>query len=439
MNSGKNTDPAFDRSWYRLDTSAKIYPALESPENTNVFRFSMTLDENIDGALLLTAMNDIRPRFPYYHVRLRTGFFWHYLERNDNPLLLWPETPFPCERLYSIYNNGFLYRVRVYKKRIAVEFSHILTDGSGGMEFLKTLVAQYLLLRKKIPAFPKGLLHPEDTPDPMEYDDAFLRVLDLERTRLHEIPKERTLFQPDPVFKIRGSMLPLGTFRIVTGSVPLTALKDVAKRYGLTITEFLGALYVEALLHIQHQQVRKTKKYRAVGLEIPVNMRGLYPIPSMRNFSLFVVPRFDPRDITGFEDIGGIIKAYMKQHVCRKHLLSMVMDNCSLGENILIRHVPVFIKDLVIRYLSQTQGHAQFSGTISNLGSVKLPEEMETHVKDIGFILGPPTQTLTACAVLGFKNEIRINFGRVSKDAPVERHVFRRLVEMGVPVRLNSN
>ncbi|MDD3965456.1 MAG: hypothetical protein WC372_01655 [Candidatus Neomarinimicrobiota bacterium] len=439
MKTSENKIPAKNRPWYRLDTSAKIYPALESPENTNVFRFSMTLNEDIDEALLLKAMNAVRPRFPYFHVRLRTGFFWHYLEQNDNPLILWPESPFPCERLYSLYNNDFLYRVRVYRKRIAVEFFHILTDGSGGMEYLKTLVAQYLLMQGKLSTFPEGIINPADTPDPREYEDAFMRVLEIEKDRIKGIPRQRTLFQPDPVFKIRGKLLPLGVFQIINGTVSVAELKDIAKKHGLTVTELLAALYVEALLHVQFRQQPNPRKYRPVGMEIPVNMRTLYPIPAMGNFALFVVPRFDPRIITDFADIAEILKSYMKQHICKEHLLSMAIDNCALSENLFIRHTPVFIKDLVIRYLSQTQGHAQFSGTISNLGAVRLPQEMEEQVADMAFMLGPPTQTLTSCAVLGYKDEIRINFGRVSKDTPVERHLFRRLVELGAHVRLTSN
>lgn len=439
MEALKHEIPVHGRSWYRLDTSAKIYPALESPENTNIFRFSMTLREDVDEALLLEAMQAIRPRFPYFHVHLRTGFFWHYLERNDNPLFLWPETPYPCERLYPVYNNGFLYRVRVYRKRIAVEFSHILTDGSGGIEFLKTLVAQYLLMKGELSAFPAGIINPVDAADPREYEDAFMRVLEIEKDRISEIPKQRTLFQPDPVFKMRGKLLPLGAFRIITGIASVEDLKKIAKKFGLTITELLAALYTEALLHIQFRQQRNPRKYRPVGMEIPVNMRTLYPMPAMGNFSLFVVPRFEPRMITEFSDIGDILKNYMKQHICKEHLLSMSIDNCALGENPFIRHTPVFIKDQVIRYLSQTQGHAQFSGTISNLGAMQLPPEMEALVEDMNFMLGPPAQTLTACAVLGYKGEIRINFGRVAKDTPVERHVFRRLVELGAAVRLTSN
>ncbi|MEZ4627989.1 MAG: hypothetical protein R2912_07880 [Eubacteriales bacterium] len=44
-------------------------------------------------------------------------------------------------------NDGFCMRVRYYHNRIAVEFFHVLTDGTGGQVFLQTLVAEYLRLK----------------------------------------------------------------------------------------------------------------------------------------------------------------------------------------------------------------------------------------------------------------------------------------------------
>ncbi|MDZ7796588.1 MAG: hypothetical protein U5N56_05895 [Candidatus Marinimicrobia bacterium] len=434
----KNTDDN-KHSWYPLDTSAKIYPALESPENTNIFRFSMSLKSNIRQDLLYRALNIIKPRFPYYNVRLRSGLFWHYLEKNDNPFIIHPETPFPCERLYPAYNNGYLYRVRVYENRIAVEFSHILADGSGCMEFLKTLVTQYLVLKGELDSFPEGIMHPDDKPHPEEYEDAFLKVLEIEKHHLPHIPKQRSLFTTHRVFKIRDRVLPLGSFRIVSGIVPVEDVKSIAKRYHAKVTELLAALYIEALIHLQDEQIANKKKHRPVGLSIPVNMRNLYPIRSMRNFSLFIVPRIDPENVQDLGDIIGILKEFMRSRATKDNLLPMVKDNCSLSKNALIRFTPAAIKNVVIRYVSNTQGHAQFSGTLSNLGPVRLPEELEKHIDRIGFMLGPPTQTLTACAVLGFRNDLHITFGRVSKEAYVERHVFRRLVELGAHVSIKSN
>lgn len=130
--------------WYKLDTSAKIYPALESERNPALFRVSMSLKKDVVPQVLLEALKSIKERFPYYNVHLKKGLFWNYLEQNDNELKIWQDHPAPCEKIYTVLNNGYLYKVKYYKKKISLDIFHVLTDGYGAMEFLKTLVAQYL-------------------------------------------------------------------------------------------------------------------------------------------------------------------------------------------------------------------------------------------------------------------------------------------------------
>ena len=43
--------------------------------------------------------------------------------------------------------NALLYRVSYYRRRINLEVFHALSDGSGGVVFLQTLVYNYLQLR----------------------------------------------------------------------------------------------------------------------------------------------------------------------------------------------------------------------------------------------------------------------------------------------------
>jgi len=425
--------------WFRLDTSATIYPALESPETTTIFRIWAELEDEVDANIVQKALDIIKPRFPYFNVHLRTGLFWHYFEENNNPSIIWPDTPQPCERLYPIYNNGFRYLVRIYKNKLSAEFSHMLTDGAGAMEFLKALITHYLILKGKLDSVPEGIMDIHAEPDPEEYEDAFPKVVEIEKDNLDNTPHQRNLFNTDAVFQMHDSKLPLGKYKIIIGTVPLQDLKNISKSYDCKVTELLAALYVEALIHIQHEQVKDPKKHRSIGMEIPVNMRNLYPIRSMRNFSLFLVPRFDPKKIKKFEDIIAYLKPYMVKHNTREFLRTMAQDNCALGENTLIKYAPIPIKNFIIKYLSNTQGHAQFSGTISNLGAIRLPKELEEHVKDMGVLLGPTYHSLTGCGVVGFKDHIHINFGRINKNPMVEKHVFRRLVEMGAHVSLKSN
>ena len=423
--------------WYRLDTSAKIYPAIESAREPSVFRVSMRLVEKVDGDILLQALNDIKKRFPYFNVHLHKGFFWDYLEENKNRLLIWHDTPSPCERLYWKTNNGYLYKVKYYDNNIAAEFFHVLTDGYGGMEFLKCLVHRYLFLKGKVGEKLEGIMDIDQTPDPDEYEDAFLKALEMEKNIPEE--KKRTLFAKSTTFHAKDKLVPMNMYYVATGVVSVDEIKKLAKKYGATITQLLTALYMEAMLLLQAEQEKNKARHKSLAIEIPVNMRKYYPINSMRNFSLFIIPSINPRSIDSFEDIVSRVKEFTAAHLTHQHLVTMIKDNCSIATDIFIKHVPMFVKNLVIRYINNTAGKTQFSGTISNLGLIKLPEEMEKHVENVQFLVGSSPQIKRSCSVSGYKGRLYISFGRAIKDSYVERHVFTRLVRYGVKVKVKSN
>ena len=424
-----------ERDWYKLDTSANIYPAIESPRDPAVFRASMRLDREINSELLLQALNDIKPRFPYFNVQMHKGLFWTYLEKNRHPLLLWHDTPSPCERLYRRTNNGYLYKIKYYDNNIAAEFFHVLTDGYGGTEFLKCLVHRYLFLSGDLPEKMEGIIDISESPGPEECEDAFLKALSTET----DIPKKRTLFAKSSTFHAKDRLVPLNVYYVATGIMKTAEIKAVAKEHGATITQYLAALYMEAMILLQAKQVKNKAKHRDVAIEIPVNMRKYYPINSMRNFSLFVIPTVNPRDISSFEDIIEKVKEFMAEHLSKEHLVTMIKDNCSIASDIIIKHVPMWVKHLVISYISNTAGKAQFSGTISNLGIIRLPEGMQEHVENVQFLVGSSPQVKRSCSVSGYKDSLYISFGRSVKSAFVERHIFTRLVKDGVKVKMKSN
>ena len=53
-----------------------------------------------------------------------------------------------------LYTRGtitsFLFEVTYYRNRINLEVFHVLTDGTGAMNFLKTLVSNYLTLAENV-------------------------------------------------------------------------------------------------------------------------------------------------------------------------------------------------------------------------------------------------------------------------------------------------
>ena len=78
------------KQWYRLDNAALIFPAVMRKNWNNVFRVSVTLRDAVDPEVLSRAAADLLPRFPTMFVRLRTGFFWYYLETVSEALSMSP-------------------------------------------------------------------------------------------------------------------------------------------------------------------------------------------------------------------------------------------------------------------------------------------------------------------------------------------------------------
>ncbi len=106
-----------NKKWFRLDNAAKIYPAIITGRMTTVFRISATMKEIVSSAVLQKALDNTIVRFPYYKVKLRAGFFWHYLQENQQNPEVKIETEHPCRKINRISNRKFLFRVLVYHKR----------------------------------------------------------------------------------------------------------------------------------------------------------------------------------------------------------------------------------------------------------------------------------------------------------------------------------
>ena len=135
-------------TWYKVDNVAKVFLASINRRDPRVFRVSCTLNEDVDPDRLNQALEQTARENPQFQVTLHRGLFWHYFESTNLKPQAVPETLAPCAMLYGPQiKNELLYRVSYYGARINVEMFHAISDGNGGMVFLKTLVHNYLQLK----------------------------------------------------------------------------------------------------------------------------------------------------------------------------------------------------------------------------------------------------------------------------------------------------
>ena len=136
-----------DIKWDKLDNTANLFPVIAGEDMTNVYRISVILKEEIKPEKLQEALDIVLPKFDGFNLRLRQGVFWFYFEENGKKApRVRKEDNYPCRFIVQNKNRSYMFRVTYYRCRINLEVFHVLTDGMGGINFLKELTYQYLRL-----------------------------------------------------------------------------------------------------------------------------------------------------------------------------------------------------------------------------------------------------------------------------------------------------
>ena len=417
--------------WYRLDLSAIVYPTLQRRDFSSVYRLSVGLKEEIDPAVLQQAVDQVMPRFPTYKAAIRKGVFWRYLEPNNRPgPFVQPDVKNPCQPMHFKGNNRYLVRFYYYGGRIALEAHHSLGDGTGGMCLLMTVTAQYLRLKYQARIRPEGfVLDVEGVPDPEELEDAYMRYANARVCPPR--PGEKT-------YRVRGTMEPFYTLNIVDGIMSVSQVIQVAKRYNATVTEYLNAVLIYALLQKQGQE--KGRRQRPVKIAMPVNLRRFFPSRTLRNFITMIYPGVDPRlgEYT-FPEIVEQVHHYMRYYLNEKLLRGDITTNAATQRNPLIRVVPLFIKDFVVRQFYTKVQDKNSSAGLTNMGALQVPASMKPYIERFDIYMGQPFSSRTNCAIISYGDVLTVNFASSIIEADVERYFFRRLVQDGIHVKIESN
>ena len=418
-----------NQNWYRLDNSALIYPAVMRRDWAAVFRVSITLNDSIDPSVLQRALEDTVKRIPAFRLSLHRGLFWFYLDTNRHMPHVEPDVLNPCKKIEQDENEGYLFRVRYYRSRIALEVFHSITDGTGAMIFLKTLAARYLMLLGHPIEAVEGVLDCDQPPLPDEMEDSHSRYAQFKHI---EKRRESKAYHPRMVRQ------PVHTLNIITGSMPVEQVRQRAKALDVTINDYLAGALCYAFYQLQKQEGRK-RQY-PVKVSVPINMRTFHPSETLRNFSLFINPEIDPKygDFT-FEEIVQQIHHFMRLRLNKKYLNAVLSANVGNQKNRFTRIAPLFIKNIVMDIAYRLYGESRYSVALSNLGVMKTPPSMAPFVERFDFIMGPPRTNLHGATAVSYKDILYVTISSVVEETDAERLLFTELVKRGISVKIESN
>lgn len=418
--------PAHDDKWYRRDTAATVYFASRTRSWSNVYRNGFVMKEDVDPVALQQAVDDVYPAAKYYFEHGAHGFFWDYLERDENTRVVVPEDNYPCRPVDIFNTTKPMMRIVWHKRRIAMECFHGICDGTASMLLVKTIVARYLEL-KGVEIPDKSEFIDLDAPAaPEELEDAYQR---------HYAPMKGLTRKEASAWQIKAKKIP-NYFRAVHGITPVADIKNLAAQREMTITDYLLA----AMLYALYRNAPRPYK-KPVKINVPANLRTVFGTPSRRNFALFANIGFDPSKKAdfSFDDIAEEIKGKLKQGVSREELEKMVSLNVKTASSPLVRFMPNAVKHMIVKLGFRYSGQKKFSLCMTNIGIVKMPPEMAAHVDRVESLLGgTPFKRLSADIISDGKMML-ITFTGDNKSMAVQRDFFRFLAGRGARIRVECN
>ncbi len=420
-----------DAKWFKLDNAAKIYPASHNRYWSSLFRLSATLYEDVDLAVLEQAVNNTIPRFPSIAARLSEGLFWYYLRPVGAPVPILAEYSYPLAHMSKKELKTCAFRVIVYRKRIALEIFHSLTDGTGGLIFLKSLIAEYLELKHSIEIpCEHGVLSRKEKPKHYETEDSFIK---------NAAPVKETR-KDSNAWRIDGTPEEDAYLNITNFQMSADHIWRLAHEKGVSVNTYLCAVLMRAILKLQFDLVKNPKKYMPVKVLIPINLRPLFNSRTLRNFALYTIPEIDPRlGDYSLDEIINTVHHKVGSYATKKNMSKMIETNVADERSFVIRLIPLFLKNIVMKMVFNAVGEKKSCLSFSNLGQIRLPEIMKGYIERIDFILGPQAQAPYNCSAYTYRDILNVTFSRDIKEARLESYFFRELQELGVEVTVQTN
>lgn len=443
----KKKDERNGANWRRLDNAAKIFPSNTRKEDTKVFRFSCELADPIEPRILQLAVYDTVRENPFFQSVLKRGVFWYYMEESDIDPVVRLEDRLPCSMLYDQSAKRLLFEVTYYRCRINLEVFHGLTDGTGALYFLQSLVCFYLSRKEKESLGGRRITLGDSGSQGQRMADSFQKYYDDSREAQKKLPKEtekngkQARLKPAAktekgskrrVYQLRGAKAPEGRLMVFEGQTDSAKLLETARKYHTTVTVFLAAVLILAIS--EEMPVRKRK--HPVAVSIPVNLRKYFPSETVRNF--FGVVNAGYCFAEGSGALEDVIKGFGQElsNGLGEDKLKDRLDRMSaLEHNVVNRLLPLFLKDRILRFF-YWKSEKEYTTTLSNLGQVDMPEALIPFIRMFDVFIS--TSDLQICTV-SFGG--RMNLSMTSRFASTEipKNFFRILAGMGLDLTIVTN
>jgi len=413
------------KNWRRLDNSAKIFPLSTGRKYSTVFRLSVVLKEEVKPYILQEALIVTLQKYQSFKVKIKKGFFWHYLENNAKNPVIEEEKDYPCQYIDPALNKGYLFKVTYFKNKINIDIFHALTDGNGATVFFREIIYTYLeMCYSEIKTENRTIRKIEEH----NTEDSYIKNYDKKVKSNTSNPK---------AYKIKGKQLKLGAVSCIHQIINLEQLKKEVQKYDATITQYLTAVLIYSIYNGNYVQ---NKGEKPIKMYIPVNLKKYFPSKTMSNFFSYITlsAQIGEQELNTFEAMLEFVKKEFKEQLTEKEIIKTMSNNVKLGNNFFIKIIPLILKIPIVR-LAYLEIRKHSTTTYSNIGRIGIIGEYQKYIDYFLVAIAPDPFERMKCSSCTFENNMVFTFTSIINSNKIERGFYTFLKEKGIDVKIESN
>ena len=409
--------------WRRLDNSAKIFPISAGKKYSTVFRLSAVLNENINPVMLKKAVQKALEQYEFFKVKLKDGFFWNYFEYNSKEPIIEKEREYPCRYIEPQKNNGYLFKVTYFEKKVNIDIFHSLTDGNSGITFFREIIYNYIELAHE-KEFQEELRLVKKIDSSAE--DSYIKNYDKNAKGNASIKK---------AYKLMGKKIKFGAVSAIHEFINLESLKKECQKYDATITQYLTSVLIYSIYKANYI---KNKDTRPIKVCIPVNLKKYFPSNTISNFFSYITVEAKMEELKEFDDIVEFVKKDFTKKLAEEEIQKTMSANVKLGINPIIKRIPLILKKPIVR-LSYLEIRKYTTTTFSNIGRIGIIGKYKKYIDSFLMLIAPEPVEKIKCSACSFENKIVFTFTSILNNCEIEKYFYNFLKERKIEVEIESN
>lgn len=408
-----------------LDGAGIIYPYVATKNWNSVYRIEAKTKSKVNFIILEDAVRIMKQKYPYFFSRISThgnkfvfkqGYASNVIKRNAEI----------CKP-FDIKGEDTLIRVVYTADTIGVEFFHAITDGHGAQMFFNELLKEYFNIANSQYGYdsPKTTSLPENK-FLQSTNDIYDDIYNSGGKDIGRFLSKAYQFDENNKTKLKCETIDLF----------LPALKSVAHKYDATVTQYLCAVQIAAI--IQTENV----KNKTVRISVPVDIRKYFEFESPRNASLYFLVEVKPKEITDFNSLMKTVKKQFENQLTKENMQNLAYANVKCAKMKAFKMLPLNLKKAALNIGYTTFGEDQFTSTLTNLGNIILDSRISDEIESVYYTLGKEKTKPFNIAVSTFKNETKLVISSTIDCSDFIKSISATLLADGVissnTVKLNN-